>query len=136
MPVKNLTRNSIIASRSRIADSAFKRTVGLMFSKQTKSAMILKFGRDTAVSLHTFFVFFPIDVVFVGGTGKVAEMVERMAPFTTYTAKRKVKYVVELPAGAIRQSRTKVGDRIAFLKVVERKLGNGRSITVSQGIKA
>ncbi|MBI2145673.1 DUF192 domain-containing protein [Candidatus Woesearchaeota archaeon] len=132
MPVKNLTRNSILASRSRLADSAMKRIVGLMFSRQTKSAMILKFGRETKVSLHTFFVFFPIDIVFVDGNSTVAELVENMQPFTTYTAKEKAKCVVELPAGMIRASRTKVGDKIAFLQVVERKLENGRRVTVTQ----
>ncbi len=135
MPVKNLSRNSIIASRSRIADSVIKRTIGLMFSKRTQSAMILKFGRDVPVSLHTFFVFFPIDIVFVDSSGAVVEMVENMPPFTTYTAKKRAKCVVELPAGSIRRSKTRVGDRIAFLKIVERRHGTGRTITVSQGLK-
>ncbi len=132
MPVKNLTRNSLLAAKSRLADSAMKRVIGLMFSKQTQSAMILKFNREMPISLHTFFVFFPIDIVFVNGREGVTEVVEGMAPFTTYSAKRKAKYVVELPAGTVRRSRTKVGDRIAFLKVVERKLFNGKRITVSK----
>lgn len=130
MPVKNITRNTVIASRSKIADSAIGRAVGLMFSKPTESAMILRFGKETAVSLHTYFVFFPIDVLFVDSRLRVVEMVQAMQPFTTYSAKGKASYVVELPAGTVRKTRTKVGDDIAFLKVVERKLENGRSITV------
>ncbi len=132
MPVKNLTRNSILAVKSRLADSAIKRVVGLMFSKQTRSAMILKFGRETQVSLHTFFVFFPIDVLFVDGNDRVVEIAEGMRPFTSYAGRRKAKCVVELPAGAIRRSRTRVGDRLAFLNVVERRTGSGRQITVSR----
>lgn len=131
MPVKNVTRNSVIATKSRLADSALKRVIGLMFSRQTGSAMILKFNREMPVSLHTFFVFFPIDILFVDGRAQVAELVEGMQPFTTYVGKSKAKYVVELPAGAIKKSRTRVGDRIAFLRVVEKKLHNGRRITVS-----
>lgn len=130
MPVKNVTRNTIIASRSKVADSAIGRAVGLMFSKPTQSAMILRFGRETAISLHTYFVFFPIDILFVDSKLRVVELVSAMQPFTTYSAKCRASYVVELPAGTVRKTRTKVGDEIAFLKVVERKLENGRSVTV------
>lgn len=130
MPVKNVTRNAVIASSSKFADSAISRAVGLMFSKPTRAAMILNFGRETAISLHTYFVFFPIDILFVGSKLRVVEMVSAMQPFTTYSAKSRASCVVELPAGTIRKTRTKVGDEIAFLRVVERKLENGRSITV------
>ncbi len=130
MPVKNVTRNTVIASRSRIADSVVKRAVGLMFSKPTEAAMTLKFPKDVPISLHTYFVFFPIDILFVDSKLHIVEMVSAMQPFTTYSAESRASYVVELPAGTIRKTRTKVGDEIAFLKVVERKLENGRSITV------
>lgn len=132
MPVKNVTRNTIIASRSRIADSVVKRAVGLMFSKPTEAAMILKFPKDVPISLHTYFVFFPIDILLVNNKLRVVEMISAMQPFTTYTAKSKASYVVELPAGTIKKTRTRVGDEIAFLRIVERKLENGRSITVSR----
>lgn len=129
MPVKNITRKTIIALREHVADSALGRAVGLMFSKPTQSAMILNFGRETKVSLHTYFVFFPIDIMFVDSRLRVVELVS-MQPFTTYTAKKKASCVVELPAGTIEKTRTKVGDEIAFLRVVEKKLENGKRITV------
>lgn len=130
MPLKNVTRNTIIASRSNVADSALGRAVGLMFSKPTQSAMILRFRREIPISLHTYFVFFPIDIMFVDNRLRVVEMVSAMQPFTTYSAKSKASYVVELPAGTIKKTKTKIGDEIAFLQVVERKLENGKSITV------
>ena len=130
MPVKNVTRNTIIASRSRIADSPLERAVGLMFSKPTQSAMILRFGREKPISLHTYFVFFPIDIMFIDNRLRVVEIVSAMQQFTTYTAKSKASYVVELPAGTIKKTRTKAGDEVAFLKIIERRLENGKSITV------
>ena len=132
MPVKNVTRNTIIASRSRIADSVVKRAVGLMFSKPAEAAMILKFPKDVAISLHTYFVFFPIDIVLIDSQLRVAELLERMPPFSTYAARQKAKFVVELPSGTIAKTKTKVGDRVAFLKLVEKKLPNGRRITVCE----
>ena len=53
-----------------------------------------------------------------------------MEPFTTYSPKKKAKYVIELPAGTIRKSKTRLGDEVAFLQVVERKTDNGKRITV------
>ena len=129
MPVKNITRNTIIASSSKVADSILGRAVGLMFSKPTQSAMILKFGREMPISLHTYFVFYPIDILFVDSRLRVVETAI-MQPFAFYSAKKKASCVVELPAGTIKKTKTKVGDKLAFLEVVEKKLENGRSITV------
>ena len=132
MPVKNVTRNTIIASRSKIADSAVSRAVGLMFSKPTQAAMVLKFAKETPISLHTFFVFFPIDIILADGELRVVELLKAMPPFNTYSAKRRAKFVIEVPAGTIAKSRTKVGDRLAFLQIVEKRFANGRRITVSR----
>ncbi len=132
MGVKNVSRNTLIAASSKVADSILARAVGLMFSKPTETAMILSFPNEKAVSLHMFFVFFPIDVLFVDGSMRVVELVKSLAPFTTYSARQKAKFAVELPAGSIAKSKTRIGDQITFLKVVEKKIPNGRSITVSQ----
>lgn len=130
MPVKNVTRNTIIASRSRIADSALERAVGLMFSKPTRAAMVLKFAKETPISLHTFFVFFPIDIILADSALRVVGIVKGMPPFSTYSADKKARFVVEVPSGTIAKSKTRVGDRLTFLRIVERKTGNGKRITV------
>ena len=130
MAVKNVTRNTLIALRSRIADSAISRAVGLMFSKPTQTAMVLKFARESVISLHTFFVFFPIDIILADSELRVVELLREMPPFSTYSAKQKAKFVVEVPSGTIAKSKTRVGDRLAFLQVVEKKFANGRRITV------
>ncbi|MBI2141455.1 DUF192 domain-containing protein [Candidatus Woesearchaeota archaeon] len=132
MPVKNATRNTIIASRSRIADSAVGRAVGLMFSKPTQAAMVLKFAKETPVSLHTFFVFFPIDIILADGGLRVVELLKAMPPFSTYSARQKAKFVIEVPSGTIAKSKTRVGDRLTFLRIVEKRFANGRRITVSK----
>src|SRR3989338_3083810 len=132
MAVKNVTRNTIIASRSKIADSVVERAVGLMFSKPTRAAMVLKFAKEVPVSLHTFFVFFPIDIILADGGLRVVELLKAMPPFSTYSAKQKAKFDVEVPAGTIAKSKTRVGDRLTFLQVVEKKFANGRRITVSR----
>lgn len=135
MAIKNVTRKALLASSSRVADSAVSRAIGLMFSKATKGAMILRFSRDTKVSLHTFFVFFPIDILLVSSSNRIVEMKEAMQPFTTFTASKKARYVVELPAGTIPSTKTRVADEVAFFHVRKEKLENGRRITVSRAQK-
>ncbi|MBI2581180.1 DUF192 domain-containing protein [Candidatus Woesearchaeota archaeon] len=132
MPVKNVTRNTIIASRSKIADSALGRAVGLMFSKPTQAAMVLKFAKETPISLHTFFVFFPIDIILADSALRVVGIVKGMPPFSTYSADQKAKFVVEVPSGTRAKSKTRVGDRLTFLRIVEKRFANGRRITVSR----
>jgi uncharacterized membrane protein (UPF0127 family) len=51
-----------------------------------------------AASIHTMFMRFPIDAVFVDDEGRVLRVAERLKPWRTAAAKG-AKAVVELPAG-------------------------------------
>ena len=60
------------------------------------------------------FVFFPIDVIYLNKNKKVIEMKSNFRPFTFYSPKKNAKYVIELPKGTIKKSRTSMGDIISF----------------------
>lgn len=122
MFVKNATRKKILASQTNICDSMLSRTKGLMFHQKIKDiAFVLAFPREQFVALHMFFVFFPIDVLFLDRRKNVVEMKKCFKPFTQYMAEKYAKYAVELPEGTINATGTKVGDKIDFLEVVEKK---------------
>ena len=61
-----------------------------------------------------FFVFYPIDVLFLDKNKIVAEMKENFRPFAFYNPKNKAMYIIELPKGAIKKSKTEIGDEIKF----------------------
>ena len=63
-----------------------------------------------------FFVFYPIDVLFLNKNKIVVEMKENFKPFTFYTPKNKALYIIELPRGSIKNSKTKIKDKIEFEK--------------------
>ena len=128
--VKNVTRNTLITPGHILADSPAGRARGLMFTLPMKKAMVLKFPSETSVQLHMFFVFYPIDVLFLDKDCRVVEILANFRPFTFYCAKHKAKFVVEVPAGSISSSHTKIGDKIAFFQVVERRLKNERRLIV------
>lgn len=60
-------------------------------------------------SIHTFFMQFPIDVLFVGRDGRVLKVQRSIGAWRLAAAWRAFA-VVELAIGAIDQSETQVGD--------------------------
>jgi len=115
--VINRTRNTVIAGKKRFLNSLFSKAKGLMFTSRSAvhdKAMVFLFKKEKTVSLHMFFVFYPIDVIFLDQTKKVIEIKMNFKPFTIYVPKKKAQYVVECGAGAVRKSGTKIGDRIVL----------------------
>lgn len=100
----NITRKKVVTKKSKVAKGFFQLLRGLMFVKEKDFNYALIFhlpftGTGTA-SIHSLFVFFPVDVVFLDKEKKVVEIVNSLKPFTTnYCPKKGSKYFVELPEG-------------------------------------
>jgi uncharacterized protein len=119
MQLKNATRKKLLASQANVCDTIMSRAKGLMFHTRIKdTAFILSFSEEQKVALHMFFVFFPIDVLFLDRERNVVEIKKHFMPFTQYMAEKSSKYVIELPAGTIDATRTIPGDRIEFCEVI------------------
>ena len=114
MIIKNKTKNETVHSRAIFCNGIASKTVGLMFAKNTGKALIFKFEKEKIISLHMFFVFYPIDVIFLDKIKVVVDMKENFKPFTFYVSKKKAVYAVELPKNTIKKTRTEVGDKIEF----------------------
>jgi hypothetical protein len=100
-----------IVSNVRICKSALCQTIGLMFSRSINDqALMFEFPREIKLGLHMWFVFYPIDVVFLDSEKRVVELKEDFKPFTVYRPKNKSKYVIELPAGTISKADIALGD--------------------------
>lgn len=90
---------------------------GLMFTSSSAvddKAIVFVFKKEQTVSLHMFFVFYSIDVIFLDNAMKVIDIKESFKPFAIYIPKKKAQYVVECSAGTVRKSRTTIGDRIVL----------------------
>jgi uncharacterized membrane protein (UPF0127 family) len=107
--VKNRERGTVLATRLEVADSGSKRTKGLL-------------GRDGLVmgeglwivpceSVHTFFMRFPIDLVYLDRKNKVKKVRNSVGPWRA-SACLSAHSVIELPAGTIRKTLTAVGDTL------------------------
>ena len=112
MLVKNTTKKSIIAKNAILCKNTLSKTVGLMFSKP--KPLIFIFKKEKIIPLHMLFVFYSIDVLFLNKNKVVVETKEALTPFAFYNPKKKAQYIIELPQGAIKKTKTKVGDKIKF----------------------
>ncbi|MBI1936047.1 DUF192 domain-containing protein [Candidatus Woesearchaeota archaeon] len=112
--IKNLSKKSVIAAESEIINGILPKFMGLMFSRKMHRALIFRFDREMLISLHMFFVFHPIDVLFLDKNKAIVDKKESFRPFALYSSRRKAMYAIELHAGCIKKSRTGLGDKIEF----------------------
>jgi uncharacterized protein len=113
MTIQNVTNQNLLSDKFKFCKSSFSKSIGLMFSKRPKT-LIFIFNSEKKVPIHMMFVFFPIDIIFLDKDKLVTETVENLMPFSFYNPRRKSKFVIEMPAGLIKKSKTKVGDHIKF----------------------
>ncbi|MFH1072895.1 MAG: DUF192 domain-containing protein [Nanoarchaeota archaeon] len=111
--IKNLRNKKVISTQERYLKNEFSKAIGLMFSKKkTDFCLVFEYSKPRKIQLHMWFVFYPIDVVFLDNEQKVRERKEDFQPFTCYAAQKEARYFLELPAGAIRQKGIRIGDTI------------------------
>ncbi|WP_245959486.1 DUF192 domain-containing protein [Neobacillus piezotolerans] len=103
----NLSNGTEIADSVANADSFFKRLKGLMFTKDLPAGHGLII--QPCQSIHTFFMNYPIDVVYLDGNSIVVGIDEKISPAKIGKVRRKARSVLELPAGTIQNTDLKVG---------------------------
>lgn len=114
---KLLYKNKIIASKIVYCDGLFRQGSGLMFRSKSAvedTAWIFRFKKPRRVTLTMFFVFFPIDVVFLDTHNNIIELKENFMPFRNYTSKKEIVSFLELKKGTIRKYYIRVGQNLNF----------------------
>ena len=86
MILYNATRKKTLSDRCRFANTVLKRMVGLLGRSQleTGEGLVL----DRCYGIHTFFMRFSIDVLFLDQNYTVLRAVESLAPFRTSVVKK------------------------------------------------
>lgn len=110
MLIKNITRNSILANNCSIARTFFARFRGLQLKKSLSEGHGLLI--TPCNSIHMFFMRFSIDAVFIDSDNKIIHIEEGIRPWRVSKVVRKAKSVIELPAGTVAASDTRVGDHL------------------------
>ncbi|MBI4447677.1 DUF192 domain-containing protein [Candidatus Woesearchaeota archaeon] len=110
--MKVFVKGKLISSKLKVCDSFFSRAKGLMFaSLKDKDGAVLVFDKETFVSIHMFFVFFPLDVFWVDSNFRVVDARFGVKPFSPLVMpKGKAMYVVEARCGLVKGAN--VGSRV------------------------
>ena len=105
-----LENGSTVCERCVLADTALMRMKGLLgrAALQGEEGILLR----PASSVHTAFMRFPIDVIFLDKENRIAKIAPNLRPWRTAAA-RHGETVIELAAGGAERRNLKVGDRIA-----------------------
>lgn len=113
MEIINKNKHTLLAKDIVIANTPFKRMKGLLGKKDFKEgqALILK----PCNSIHTFFLRFAIDVIFVDKHNKIIEAISCLKPFRLTRIYWLSALAIELPAGIILSSHTQEGDLLAII---------------------
>lgn len=106
----NLTNQATLATEIEIADSFWQRFCGLMGRRGLGPGrgLVLK----PCNSIHTWFMRFKIDVLFLDRRLQVVHLEKSLDPFCFSRIVQGAVMVVELPAGTLEATRTKIGDQL------------------------
>lgn len=113
MRVINRTQQTTLANQARRATSFIDRLRGLMFVPSLPDAGGLLLEPES--SIHTFFMRFPLDVVYLDRTYRVVRVDHQMPPNRLgpiYT--KGCHAILELPPGVLAASTTQVGDELVL----------------------
>lgn len=109
--IRNLTRHNILASQAEVADQAASRNKGLLGRTGLNSGEGLWIV--PCESVHTFFMRFPIDLVYIDRNKKVKKVRSGVGPWRL-SACLSAHSIIELPAGVIHDTQTGPGDQLEF----------------------
>jgi uncharacterized membrane protein (UPF0127 family) len=112
MRVFNQTRNTLLVSRGCLANTFWLRLRGLLGVAALESGEGLILVGEK--SIHTLFMKFPIDVVYVNKDYQVIRTDDNMTPYRLGPFIFQSAYVVEVPIGTIADTATEVGDQLRF----------------------
>jgi uncharacterized membrane protein (UPF0127 family) len=112
---KDSEENEGLGMKVEYADTFWKKFRGLMFRKKLDHAFVFLLSRETRTDacIHSFFVSFPFDAVFLDSKKRVVDFAT-IKPWRFYMPKKPAKYIVELPEGTIKKTKIKIGRKLPF----------------------
>ena len=112
--MRNQTRNTVLGEAVEVADTSEKRRVGLLKHARLDPGSGLWIV--PCESVHTFFMKFPIDLVYLDKQRKVRKVRHAVPPWRL-SACLAAHSILELPAGTAEKSGTLRGDELLIEKL-------------------
>jgi uncharacterized protein len=113
--VFNRTRQAFLANDLKRANTHFSRLRGLMFT----SPEHFSFGQALWIvpshGVHTFFMRYPIDVLYLDAENRIQHMEENIKPWRVAPVRLETVTVLELPAHNAFNTGTQIGDQLEIV---------------------
>jgi hypothetical protein len=110
----NKTKNTVFSEEAVLAEDFFFRLIGFMFKRSIPKEKVLIFPK--AFSIHTFFMFTCIDVIFLDKNLKVIKIYPSLRPWRI-VGSRRAFYILESCVGKIKESLTEIGDFFELIPI-------------------
>ncbi|MDI3473684.1 MAG: uncharacterized protein PWR30_7 [Candidatus Woesearchaeota archaeon] len=114
--IKVVSNGIHIADDVRELKSNLEKARGLLFRKKIaqNEAFLFIFNEEDYWTFHMFFMFYPIDILWLDKDKVVVDLVKNFKPWRFHRPKRKAKFVIELPVGTIERFNIINGTRMDF----------------------
>lgn len=129
--VLNRTRERFVATNVAIADSYFRRLVGLLGKTRRWAHAGKGLWIVPSHGVHTIGMLFPIDLIFLDREKNVVHLEEHVKPFRVSRVSLRSHSVLELPAHTVFRTGTRVGDQLEFLETNNNSHAEGLSLSTS-----
>ena len=106
-----------LAKQLELANTFLTRLRGLMFRRRLPPAAALWIRPCNGV--HTFWMFFAIDILFLDRELRIVKLVENLRPFRLTRPHLMARSVIELAAHTISNTGLKVGDQLEIVRTEE-----------------
>jgi hypothetical protein len=110
--VHNTERGTTLATHAWLASSYTSRFFGLMGRRGLDDGGGILLTKSA--SIHSFFMRFPFDAVFIDRENRVVKVVPAMRQWWLAFGGRGAKAVIELPSGMAERTNTQPGDTLVF----------------------
>lgn len=108
--IENASQRSVLATQAELAATMSTRMKGLLGRKELPEGTGLII--DPCNSIHTFFMQFPIDVIFADAEDRVVQVLKNMGPWRLSWIYFRAQKVIELPAGTLTRVPVSPGDQL------------------------
>jgi uncharacterized membrane protein (UPF0127 family) len=120
MKAINVTQNKTLASSLSVADTFLGSLLGLMGRRHFPMGAGLWI--NPCQSVHSMWMRFPIDVIFLDKQKSIVHLITNMKPFRISRHISRAKSVLELPASTIIETQTQLGDQVEITEGQSKRL--------------
>jgi uncharacterized membrane protein (UPF0127 family) len=112
MRIKNLRTGIVYCQQAKLANSFSSRLLGLMFKENLNSGEGLIIAPCN--SIHTFFMRFNIDVLFLDKRNRIVKIIRDMPPWRMSWMYWRAQKVIEISGGSLEQG-AQEGDQLEVI---------------------